>query len=335
MKFWKVSVFLVAGVIAGAGAAISQEAPRAGPRLNVCAEDSKIVGGCLAKVKDWPGFVALRARNAEKRQSGYFCGGTLISRDWVLTAAHCVHNTFTKVTSGRHAAPFSTWGYNEDPFKFEGEGLLEVVLGQQNLDAVGPDDLREVIDIVIHPKYNGVAQNGYDVALLKLRPGSYRNIAELSASLERDPKPTLPQASTPVAENYAMVAGYGSQWFGVNPLMYPADKGAKDIYAAGSNELLEVTVPLVSEQICKSAYPSDKINSRVICAGFAQGGKDSCQGDSGGPLMAYNASGQPYQIGVVSWGEDCAKEGYYGIYTRVSAFAGWVKLYVNDAAWQQ
>jgi hypothetical protein len=46
---------------------------------------NKIVGGQLAKQGDWGWHVWLRST------SGKLCGGTLINRQWVLTAAHCVH----------------------------------------------------------------------------------------------------------------------------------------------------------------------------------------------------------------------------------------------------
>ncbi|XP_076664231.1 hypodermin-A isoform X2 [Andrena cerasifolii] len=43
-------------------------------------------------------------------------------------------------------------------------------------------------------------------------------------------------------------------------------------------------------------------------------------GDSGGPLVLNGA-----QIGIVSWGLECAKPGYPGVYTRVSAIRRWIK----------
>lgn len=61
----------------------------------------------------------------------------------------------------------------------------------------------------------------------------------------------------------------------------------------------------------------------MICAGSVRGKEDSCQGDSGGPLVY-----QGRQIGVVSWGQGCALQGYPGVYTDVTKFAWWVKRYV-------
>lgn len=77
-------------------------------------------------------------------------------------------------------------------------------------------------------------------------------------------------------------------------------------------------------------YQSATIGSGQICAGHVRGAKDSCQGDSGGQLVAFDTNGCPYQIGIVSWGDECAKKRAYGVYTRVSAYATWIKQYVPD-----
>ncbi|CAG7824176.1 unnamed protein product [Allacma fusca] len=47
--------------------------------------DTRIVGGVEASIAEFPWRVALYTQSR-----GMFCAGTLISRNWVLTAAHCV-----------------------------------------------------------------------------------------------------------------------------------------------------------------------------------------------------------------------------------------------------
>ncbi len=70
--------------------------------------------------------------------------------------------------------------------------------------------------------------------------------------------------------------------------------------------------------VCAEAYGDSNINNDVmICAGEA--GKDSCQGDSGGPLTW---SGK--QVGIVSWGYGCGRDGYPGVYTETFAFLDWI-----------
>lgn len=48
---------------------------------------SKIVGGTEAKAHSWPWQIALFERNG---MCQHICGGSLISENWVVTAAHCV-----------------------------------------------------------------------------------------------------------------------------------------------------------------------------------------------------------------------------------------------------
>ncbi|MEW2465748.1 serine protease [Streptomyces sp. NPDC046994] len=85
--------------------------------------------------------------------------------------------------------------------------------------------------------------------------------------------------------------------------------------------LLKATVPFVDDATCRQAYGSDLVPGEEICAGFPQGGVDTCQGDSGGPMFRKDDTGAYLQVGIVSWGEGCARAGYPGVYTEVSTFA--------------
>lgn len=49
------------------------------------------------------------------------------------------------------------------------------------------------------------------------------------------------------------------------------------------------------------------------------GGVDSCFGDSGGPAVLNGKL-----IGIVMGGDGCARPGYPGIYTKISAFYDWI-----------
>jgi len=87
---------------------------------------------------------------------------------------------------------------------------------------------------------------------------------------------------------------------------------------AASPTLQKVEVPLITNAACKQRYTGVfQIADSMVCAEFPGGRKDSCQGDSGGPLLApENESWR--QIGVVSFGEGCARDKKPRVCTRGS-----------------
>jgi hypothetical protein len=92
-------------------------------------------------------------------------------------------------------------------------------------------------------------------------------------------------------------------------------------------------VPFAAGASCK--MPSDfdaygPIDNRRICAG-GEGGVDTCNGDSGGPLLRLE-NGSYTQIGITSFGSRiCGQTGVFGVYTRVSSFAKFLKDNVSFA----
>ncbi|XP_018562419.1 trypsin-1-like [Anoplophora glabripennis] len=108
--------------------------------------------------------------------------------------------------------------------------------------------------------------------------------------------------------------------------------GATKEHGSISNKLLEVTVPVLSNIDCRKTGYGQRITDNMLCAGFPDGKKDSCQGDSGGPLHVVN--GTIHQIvGIVSWGEGCAKPNFPGVYTRVNRYISWIRSNTRDACY--
>ncbi|MFI1995934.1 S1 family peptidase [Actinoplanes sp. NPDC020271] len=142
------------------------------------------------------------------------------------------------------------------------------------------------------PGYNG---NGKDWALIRL--------ASPATGLA-----TLPTASTTAYDTGTFtIAGWGAA----------SEGGSQQRY------LLKATVPFVSDTTCNSAsmYNGEIIASNEICAGYAAGGTDTCQGDSGGPMFRRDAANAWVQVGIVSWGDGCARPNKPGVYTQVSYFS--------------
>ncbi|KAF2902892.1 hypothetical protein ILUMI_03293 [Ignelater luminosus] len=82
-----------------------------------------------------------------------------------------------------------------------------------------------------------------------------------------------------------------------------------------SHILQHIDVPKVNKTVCQRLFKAERkiITDRMTCFGYTDGGKDACQGDSGGPLVV-NGN----QIGIVSWGEGCARPELPGIYTKLA-----------------
>lgn len=80
-------------------------------------------------------------------------------------------------------------------------------------------------------------------------------------------------------------------------------------------------VPVVPDSACAKAYRKvgvALVRAESICAGDQV--VDACQGDSGGPMVRRDAAGHWTQVGIVSYGLGCARDGYPGVYTEVSTF---------------
>ncbi|XP_011302033.1 trypsin-1 isoform X1 [Fopius arisanus] len=125
----------------------------------------------------------------------------------------------------------------------------------------------------------------------------------------------------------------------IRPICLPSVKaktyeGVKAI-AAGWGTLKEdgkvscvlqgVEVPVMSQAACRNtSYKPTMISDNMLCAGYPDGKKDSCQGDSGGPLIAERDDKKYEVIGIISWGNGCARPGYPGVYARLTRYLDWV-----------
>lgn len=176
---------------------------------------------------------------------------------------------------------------------------LAVAVGRTVLSS-NEGQRRAVAAVFVHPDFGEPTGLAHDAALLRL--AAPVSIAPITLAGAADDG--FEAAGTPLT-----VIGWGSTTAKGRP-SYP-------------DELREVVVPAVSDASCSAVYGKSLDQPTMLCAGAP--GIDSCYGDSGGPLFA-TSGGTPVQMGIVSWGNGCAKKRFPGVYSEVnnSSIRGWI-----------
>jgi len=187
---------------------------------------------------------------------------------------------------------------------------IKVTLGEHNRSKLeGTEQKIQITQVIPHPAYDSKI-NDNDIALLQLAMPAILNSAVGIVS----PVVSPADDALGAAGVQAVVTGWGTT----------AEGGST------SAELLEVTVPIVSNGQCDLSYGI--ITDNMICAGYREGGKDSCQGDSGGPLVVPTSDNQWALAGIVSFGYGCGRAKFYGVYTRVSRYNTWIEQHINNSS---
>lgn len=186
---------------------------------------------------------------------------------------------------------------------------IDVIIGVHDLRNDLPAGIGERIpvrQIVNHPGYRS---RGFkdDIALLQL---------------ERPVSGYLPAAPYTGDDSLAAMSSTAIGWGDTNRRLLVSDY---------PDTLHQVDLPLVSNATCIDAYddwiPTGTPDSQLdgmICAGYAEGGRDTCSGDSGGPLLVLMGASWEL-VGITSFGDGCAKPGRYGVYTRVSYYQDFIE----------
>lgn len=253
-----------------------------------------IFSGMQAERGEFPYMVALGYENDDVDEENpdairYNCGGTLISSQYVLTAAHCVNNVQEKVP-------------------------IEVRVGSEDLKNMGEDAQRiPIVDVITHPRYKR-STNYNDVAILKLRTpvrmtSTVRPICIQTKSLDTMLMPSNVSF---------IVIGWGATSFaddGSNKLMKTPSLSLVDRESCGKsfNGFNKLPRGLDDNMLCAL----DSNDTRR---------SDACQGDSGGPLLMLAGSSQTI-VGITAFGQTCGGS-IPGVYTAVYSYLEWIERQV-------
>jgi len=113
-----------------------------------------------------------------------------------------------------------------------------------------------------------------------------------------------------------------SQHYSQGKSLYALGFGHSSFGGNDSTTLRHVELDYVDPLTCTAAYPGH-ITGDMMCA--SRLGKDACHNDSGGPLFDKEAN---VVVGIVSWGHECAKPGYPGVYARIATEYDWIKCHI-------
>ncbi|KAJ6636459.1 Serine protease snake [Pseudolycoriella hygida] len=246
-----------------------------------------IVGGTEANVREFPHMALIGFEDGNTIH--WDCGGTLISEQFVLSAAHC----------------FDSRDYG--PARY-------VRLGEHDLNRKDDGtvvDLR-IIQSIPHPDYRYPIQYN-DIGLFKLERRVELNGAIRPACL---PEQSAVQTKSAIATGWGTVSWRGRQ---SNALLKVTldmftEAECNRTYSSDINRKLNRGI-LEESQVCAGSHKEEKDSCQGDSGGPLQ--------------IYHDTHHCTYTIvGVTSFGKACGTIGTPGVYTRVYAFLNWIEKIV-------
>lgn len=260
--------------------------PRCKPNCGVSADKIPlIINGTKAELGEWPWQVAISTR------AGFlFCGGSLLSEEWVLTAAHCVakqNSTDTQPTSA-----------------------LKLLFGKYYRN-VNDDKVqeRDVISIILHENYNPAILD-FDIALIRVKPLVLTNYIQPVCLTSSD----ISNRNLHIG-NSGIVTGWGRDETGRN-----SEVLKKTSLSVISSQICEENNKI---EITENMFCAGSPNAASDTCDGDSGGPLVF------PVINFGKT-RWFLEGIVSWGNiaGCAIKDKYSGFTKVSKFVNWIKFYV-------
>ncbi|KAJ8669033.1 hypothetical protein QAD02_000292 [Eretmocerus hayati] len=249
----------------------------------------RIVNGYPTDITEHPYMVSLRIRGRNK----HYCGGTIVNKKTILTAAHCLTN--------------------------KTETNLTVKVGSSYSDDRGRVP-HNVTKFIIHENYESKPFLLNDIALIILKePIEIDNITTRSVKLANH--------NVNVSDgDEATVIGWGLIGWSllIEKLNQTAEIDGEQsriedferIMRLFPDTLRATQVRMISRKKCDE-YKIGNLDGR-LCSMTLAGG-NFCDGDSGGPLMKGG-----YQIGIMSEGDEQCSDILPYTYSGIATYREWI-----------
>lgn len=246
---------------------------------------------------EWPWHAALYRYKGANMQ--YLCGGSLISRSHVITAAHCVTKSKTNIVINHE--------------------LLLIYLGKYNLyKQDGGVQNAGIVKIIIHPEYNASYLHN-DVAILQLqRPAEITEYVRTVCLWQEDID------LNSIINRLGTVVGWG----------FDESGDVTETLMQAKMPVVSTETCIFSNRDFFSRFTSDK----TYCAGF-RNGTSACTGDSGGGMVFSKTAGNSviWQLrGIISLSVALQNEkvvcdtSHYIVFTDLAKHLDWIRSTISS-----